>query len=181
LTISAKDVQDVKINNFVIFAKDAADSEASLFDDVQPYYGDGNIPSIGWAVVNSTDGLFKNVEVNVTSSNVKGEAGLINTITLAQNPESQVTNVKANVTAMEQKALSAIEAYNVKKHNNVAGTPVFKLINNSEVARSIKFTECGTPALTYEQQKNANYGSKINVLNGNALVGTFDCFYTVEE
>jgi hypothetical protein len=125
--------------------------------------------------------LFKNIEVNVTSSNVKGEAGLINTITLAQNPESQVTNVKATVAAMEQTALNAIEAYSQKKHNNVAGTPVFKLINNSKVARSIKFTECGTPALTYEQQKNANYGSKINVLNGNALVGTFDCFYTVEE
>lgn len=179
LTLSATTVEDVKINNFVIFAKDAEDASASIFNDVKPYYQ--GIPSIGWAVVNSTDGLFKNIVVNVTSSNVKGEAGLINTITLAQNPESQVTNVKANVTAMEQKALSAIEAYNVKNHNNVAGTPVFKLINNSKVARSIKFTECGTPALTYEQQKNANYGSKINVLNGNALVGTFDCFYTVEE
>lgn len=178
LTLSATDVQDVKINNFVIFAKDAADSEASLFDDVQPYYGDGNIPSIGWAVVKSTDGLFKNIEVNVTSSNVKGEAGLINTIELKDNAESQVTNVKANVAAMEQTALNSIEAYDVKKHNNVAGTPVFKLINGSAgAARSIKFTECGAPALTYEQVENGNQANKINVLNGNTLVGTYNCFF----
>lgn len=176
LTLDADVVEDVKINNFVIFAKDAADSAASLFDDVKPFYGFiddakeiNNIPSIGWAVVKSTDGLFKNIEVNVTSSNVKGEAGLINTITLALNAESQVTNAKANVSAMEQTALNAIEAYDVEKHNNVAGTPVFKLINESGFARSIKFTECGAPALTYV----AGVNSEINVLNGNALVGTF--------
>lgn len=169
LTLSANVVEDVKINNFVIFAKDAADSEASLFDDVEPYYGETNIPNIGWAVVASTDGLFKNVEVNVTSSNVKGQAGLINTIALVNNAESQVINAKANVAAMEQSALEAIEAYDVEKHNNVAGTPVFKLVNNSGAARSIKFTECGAPALTYVSGAN----SEINVLNGNTLVGTF--------
>lgn len=184
LTLDADVVEDVKINNFVIFAKDAADSAASLFDDVKPFYGFiddakeiNNIPSIGWAVVDSTDGLFKNIEVNVTSSNVKGEAGLINTIELMYNAESQVTNVKANVAAMEQTALNSIEAYDVMKHNNVAGTPVFKLINNSGAARSIKFTECGAPALTYEQVENGNQANKINVLNGNTLVGTYNCFF----
>lgn len=167
LTLSASIVEDVKINNFVIFAKDAEDAEDSIFNDVKPYYY--GVPSIGWAVVNSTDGLFKNIEVNVTSSNVKGEAGLINTITLDANAESQVTNAKANVSAMEQTALNSIEAYDEDKHNNVAGTPVFKLINESGFARSIKFTECGAPALTYV----AGVNSEINVLNGNALVGTF--------
>ena len=175
LTLSAEDVQDVKINNFVIFAKDAEDASASIFNDVKPYYQ--GVPSIGWAVVESTDGLFKNIEVNVTSSNVKGEAGLINTITLDDNAESQVTNAKANVSAMEQTALDAIVAYDVTKHNNVAGTPVFKLINNSGAARSIKFTECGAPALTYEQVENGNQANKINVLNGNTLVGTYNCFF----
>lgn len=175
LTLSATDVQDVKINNFVIFAKDAEDASASIFNDVKPYYQ--GIPSIGWAVVDSTDGLFKNIEVNVTSSNVKGEAGLINTITLDDNAESQVTNAKANVSAMEQTALDAIVAYDATKHNNVAGTPVFKLINNSGAARSIKFTECGAPALTYVQVENGDEDNKINVLNGNTLVGTYNCFF----
>lgn len=175
LTLSATTVEDVKINNFVIFAKDAEDASASIFNDVKPYYQ--GVPSIGWAVVESTDGLFKNIEVNVTSSNVKGQAGLINTIKLENNAESQVTNAKANVSAMEQTALNDIVAYDATKHNNVAGTPVFMLVNTSNAARSIKFTECGTPALTYNQVENGNQANKINVLNGNTLVGTYNCFF----
>jgi hypothetical protein len=175
LTLVATDVQDVKINNLTIFAKDANDEGESLFDNVQPFYGDGNIPAIAWAVGSSVDGLFKNIEVNVTSCNVKGQAGVINTIELENNAESQVTNVKANVTKKEQSDLAEIVSYDVKKHNNVAGAPVFMLVNSSKVARSIKFSDCGVPYLTYKKT-TGNLNSKTNVLKGSELVGTYNCF-----